>query len=124
MAVAPHPHMGLQTVSWLVRGTVLHRDSIGTTALVEPGRVAIMNAGKGIAHSENSPADHGPVLHGVQLWVALPETARESLGAGIPFPSRLGRPEEYASLVLQIVANPMLNGETIRLDGALRMPPK
>ncbi|HEY8821628.1 MAG TPA: pirin family protein [Dermatophilaceae bacterium] len=76
MAVAPHPHMGLQTVSWLVRGTVLHRDSIGTTALVEPGRVAIMNAGKGIAHSENSPADHGPVLHGVQLWVALPETAR------------------------------------------------
>jgi quercetin 2,3-dioxygenase len=76
MAVAPHPHMGLQTVSWLVQGTVLHRDSIGTTALVEPGHVAIMNAGNGIAHSENSPADHGPVLHGVQLWVALPETAR------------------------------------------------
>ena len=76
MAVAPHPHMGLQTVSWLVQGTVLHRDSIGTTALVEPGRVAIMNAGRGIAHSENSPPDHGPVLHGVQLWVALPETAR------------------------------------------------
>ena len=77
MAVAPHPHMGLQTVSWLVQGTVLHRDSIGTTALVEPGRVAIMNAGNGIAHSENSPADHGPLLHGVQLWVALPESARQ-----------------------------------------------
>jgi len=76
MAVAPHPHMGLQTVSWLVQGTVLHRDSIGTTALVEPGRVAIMSAGKGIAHSENSPADHGPILHGAQLWVALPEHAR------------------------------------------------
>jgi quercetin 2,3-dioxygenase len=76
MSVPPHPHMGLQTVSWIVQGTVLHRDSIGTTALVEPGRVAIMNAGNGIAHSENSPVDHGPVLHGAQLWVALPESAR------------------------------------------------
>jgi len=76
MAVPPHPHMGLQTVSWLVQGTVLHRDSIGTTALVEPGCAAIMSAGNGIAHSENSPADHGPVLHGAQLWVALPESAR------------------------------------------------
>jgi redox-sensitive bicupin YhaK (pirin superfamily) len=76
MAVAPHPHMGLQTVSWLVQGSVLHRDSIGTTAQVEPGRVAVMSAGNGIAHSENSPSDHGPVLHGAQLWVALPEHAR------------------------------------------------
>jgi len=76
MSIAPHPHMGLQTVSWLVQGTVLHRDSIGTTALVEPGRVAVMSAGNGIAHSESSPVDHGPVLHGAQLWVALPESAR------------------------------------------------
>jgi len=76
MSVAPHPHMGLQTVSWLVQGTVLHRDSLGTTALVEPGRVGIMTAGHGIAHSENSPPGHGPVLHGAQLWVALPEAAR------------------------------------------------
>jgi hypothetical protein len=54
----------------------------------------------------------------------LPAEARTALGEGIPFPSRLGRPEEYAHLVSEIVANPMLNGETIRLDGALRMPPK
>ncbi|MGD9736611.1 MAG: SDR family NAD(P)-dependent oxidoreductase [Solirubrobacterales bacterium] len=65
-----------------------------------------------------------PGLFDTPLLAALPETAREALGAGIPFPSRLGRPEEYADLVGQIVANPMLNGETIRLDGALRMPPK
>ncbi len=65
-----------------------------------------------------------PGLFDTPLLAALPEAARESLGAGIPFPSRLGRPEEYAQLVGQIVANPMLNGETIRLDGALRMPPK
>jgi 3-hydroxyacyl-CoA dehydrogenase / 3-hydroxy-2-methylbutyryl-CoA dehydrogenase len=65
-----------------------------------------------------------PGLFDTPLLAALPEEAREALGAGIPFPSRLGRPEEYARLVAQIVANPMLNGETIRLDGALRMPPK
>ena len=65
-----------------------------------------------------------PGLFDTPLLAALPEAAREALGAGIPFPSRLGRPEEYALMVSQIVSNPMLNGETIRLDGALRMPPK
>jgi NAD(P)-dependent dehydrogenase (short-subunit alcohol dehydrogenase family) len=65
-----------------------------------------------------------PGLFDTPLLAALPEEARAALGAGIPFPSRLGRPDEYARMVLEIVANPMLNGETIRLDGALRMPPK
>ncbi len=65
-----------------------------------------------------------PGLFDTPLLAALPEEARQALGAGIPFPSRLGQPREYADLVGQIVANPMLNGETIRLDGALRMPPK
>jgi NAD(P)-dependent dehydrogenase (short-subunit alcohol dehydrogenase family) len=65
-----------------------------------------------------------PGLFDTPLLAALPEEARAALGAGIPFPSRLGDPAEYAQLVEQIVANPMLNGETIRLDGALRMPPK
>lgn len=90
MHVAPHPHTGLQTVSWLVSGTVRHRDSIGSTADVVPGRVAVMTAGAGIAHSEDvvmsEPVDGGPrsgttlpgdrLLHGAQLWVALPEAAR------------------------------------------------
>jgi NAD(P)-dependent dehydrogenase (short-subunit alcohol dehydrogenase family) len=58
------------------------------------------------------------------LLAALPEDARTALGEQIPFPSRLGRPEEFASLACHIAQNPMLNGETIRLDGALRMPPK
>ncbi len=65
-----------------------------------------------------------PGLFDTPLLAALPEEARAALGAGIPFPSRLGRPQEYARVVLEIAANPMLNGETIRLDGALRMPPK
>jgi NAD(P)-dependent dehydrogenase (short-subunit alcohol dehydrogenase family) len=65
-----------------------------------------------------------PGLFDTPLLAALPEEARQALGAGVPFPARLGQPSEYGELVTQIVANPMLNGETIRLDGALRMPPK
>jgi NAD(P)-dependent dehydrogenase (short-subunit alcohol dehydrogenase family) len=65
-----------------------------------------------------------PGLFDTPLLAALPEATRESLGASIPFPSRLGKPEEYARLVRDIVANPMLNGETIRLDGAIRMAPR
>jgi NAD(P)-dependent dehydrogenase (short-subunit alcohol dehydrogenase family) len=58
------------------------------------------------------------------MLALLPQEHRDALGAGIPFPSRLGRPSEFAALAKHIVENPMLNGETIRLDGALRMPPK
>jgi NAD(P)-dependent dehydrogenase (short-subunit alcohol dehydrogenase family) len=65
-----------------------------------------------------------PGLFDTPLLAALPSEQREALGAGIPFPSRLGTPDEYAQLARQIIENPMLNGETIRLDGALRMPPK
>jgi NAD(P)-dependent dehydrogenase (short-subunit alcohol dehydrogenase family) len=65
-----------------------------------------------------------PGLFDTPLLAALPQESRDALGASIPFPSRLGLPEEYARLALEIVANPMLNGETIRLDGALRMAPK
>ncbi len=65
-----------------------------------------------------------PGLFDTPLLAALPEEAREKLGAGVPFPQRLGQPAEYAQLVSQIVENRMLNGETIRLDGALRMPPR
>jgi NAD(P)-dependent dehydrogenase (short-subunit alcohol dehydrogenase family) len=65
-----------------------------------------------------------PGLFDTPLLAALPEEAREKLGAGIPFPQRLGRPAEYAQLACQILENRMLNGETIRLDGALRMPPR
>jgi NAD(P)-dependent dehydrogenase (short-subunit alcohol dehydrogenase family) len=65
-----------------------------------------------------------PGLFDTPLLAALPQEAREALGAGVPFPPRLGRPEEYALLACQIVENAMLNGETIRLDGALRMPPR
>jgi NAD(P)-dependent dehydrogenase (short-subunit alcohol dehydrogenase family) len=65
-----------------------------------------------------------PGLFDTPLLAALPEEARQALGAGVPFPQRLGLPAEYAQLACQIAENRMLNGETIRLDGALRMPPR
>jgi NAD(P)-dependent dehydrogenase (short-subunit alcohol dehydrogenase family) len=65
-----------------------------------------------------------PGLFDTPLLAALPESAREALGQQVPFPSRLGQPDEFAALACHIAENRMLNGETIRLDGALRMPPK
>ena len=75
MSVAPHPHTGLQTVSWLFEGEIEHRDSDGHHAMVRPGEVNLMTAGRGISHSEVSTAATTR-LHGAQLWVALPEDAR------------------------------------------------
>lgn len=77
MQVPPHPHIGLQTVSWLVRGSVHHRDSVGSDQTVLPGQLNLMTAGHGIAHSERTPSAAPDLLHGAQLWVALPEADRE-----------------------------------------------
>jgi NAD(P)-dependent dehydrogenase (short-subunit alcohol dehydrogenase family) len=76
-------------------------------------------AGKGIRVNTIAPG-----LFDTPLLAALPEDARKKLGEGVPFPQRLGTPAEYAHLACNIVENKMLNGETIRLDGALRMPPR
>jgi hypothetical protein len=77
MQVPPHPHMGLQTVTWLLEGEVLHRDSAGSRQSIQPGELNLMTAGFGIAHSEESPPEHPPSLHGLQLWVALPAGAKD-----------------------------------------------
>ena len=76
MQVPPHPHIGLQTASWLFEGLVLHRDSLGCRQLIRPGELNLMTAGRGIAHSEESPAGRPAVLHGLQLWIALPQQDR------------------------------------------------
>ncbi len=75
MSVAAHPHVGLQTVSWLFSGQLEHRDSVSSIQVVNPGELNLMTAGVGIAHSELSEQSAAP-LHGVQLWVVLPESAR------------------------------------------------
>jgi quercetin 2,3-dioxygenase len=81
MQVAPHPHTGLQTVSWLLEGRVHHRDSLGSDVEFGPGELALMTAGHGIAHSEQSPVSHPRFLHGAQLWVVLPDASRETAPA-------------------------------------------
>ena len=81
MDVPPHPHTGLQTISWLFSGEVEHRDSAGVHAIIHPGELNLMTAGAGICHSEVSlPGDRDAtaVLHGVQLWAALPDSARNT----------------------------------------------
>jgi redox-sensitive bicupin YhaK (pirin superfamily) len=77
MQVPPHPHMGLQTVTWLLEGEVLHRDSLGSEQRIHPGELNLMTSGHGIAHSEESPKDRPPSMHGLQLWVALPSGVRD-----------------------------------------------
>jgi quercetin 2,3-dioxygenase len=76
MDVAPHPHMGLQTVTWLLDGEVMHDDSLGEEAVLHPGGVNVMTSGHAIAHAERTPADNSGRLDGVQLWTALPERNR------------------------------------------------
>ena len=78
MRVPPHPHIGLQTVSWLLEGEVLHNDSLGSEAMVHPGGVNVMTAGNGISHTEETPGVNRGRLNGVQLWVALPDSARNT----------------------------------------------
>jgi redox-sensitive bicupin YhaK (pirin superfamily) len=78
--VRPHPHIGLATVTYLFDGAIEHRDNLGTVQTIRPGDVNWMTAGRGIAHSERSPAVDraaGHMLHGIQTWVALPTSAEE-----------------------------------------------
>ncbi|MFK4103260.1 pirin family protein [Streptomyces sp. NPDC019531] len=78
MQVPPHPHMGLQTVSWLHQGEVLHRDSTGSLRTIRPRELGLMTSGRAISHSEESPKPHARFLHGAQLWVALPDSHRHT----------------------------------------------
>ncbi len=99
MDVPPHPHTGLQTASWLFSGEVEHRDSAGVHAMVRPGELNLMTAGAGICHSEVSIEPRaGTVLHGAQLWVALPDSDRNAgrdfvhyVPAPIPLPGAVAR---------------------------------
>lgn len=76
MAIGPHPHIGLATVTWLLEGTVLHRDSLGSLQQIKPGQLNVMHAGNGVVHSEEGVDEYEGPLHGVQLWVAQPEATR------------------------------------------------
>jgi redox-sensitive bicupin YhaK (pirin superfamily) len=80
MDVRPHPHINLATVTYLFEGAIEHRDSLGTRQVIEPGAINLMTAGRGIVHSERSPAavrPDGPTLYGMQTWLALPDGQEE-----------------------------------------------
>lgn len=74
--VAPHPHIGLQTVTWLRAGHIVHRDSLGSEQSIRPGQLNLMTAGHGVSHSEEQPDGWRGEVHGIQLWVAQPEATR------------------------------------------------
>jgi quercetin 2,3-dioxygenase len=76
MDVAPHPHIGLQTVTWLHEGEIIHHDSLGHESVLRPGGVNVMTSGDGIAHAEQTPRHNSGRLNGVQLWTALPDAVR------------------------------------------------
>src|SRR3954447_1824110 len=67
--IGPHPHIGLQTVTWLLEGELVHTDSLGSVQPIRPGQLNLMSAGRGIAHAEDGRDVAAPTMHGVQLWV-------------------------------------------------------
>ncbi|HXN60968.1 MAG TPA: pirin family protein [Acidimicrobiales bacterium] len=79
--IGPHPHMGLQTVTWLVSGELRHRDSLGSDQVIRPGQLNLMTAGHGVAHSEENTGSYRGDLQGIQLWVAQPESTRHGAPA-------------------------------------------
>jgi quercetin 2,3-dioxygenase len=107
--VAPHPHIGLQTVTWLLAGELLHRDSLGSEQVIRPGQLNLMTAGRGVAHSEERTGRYAGELHGVQLWVAQPSATRDGAAAFEHHP-------ELPRLDLDSAMATVLVGE---LDGAL-----
>jgi quercetin 2,3-dioxygenase len=79
--VGPHPHTGLQTVTWLLDGQALHKDSVGSEQVIEPGQLNLMTAGGGVAHAEEATGHYRGTLEGIQLWIAQPEDTRHGAAA-------------------------------------------
>jgi quercetin 2,3-dioxygenase len=129
--IGPHPHIGLQTVTWLLAGETLHTDSLGSEQLIRPGQLNLMSAGRGIAHAEDGRG-YGRAGHGVQLWVAQPDATRDgpaafehhgelptlSLGAGAAtvIVGELGGVRSPARTDSPLV------GAELALDGAVELP--
>ncbi len=85
MHVGPHPHIGLQTFTWMIEGELMHRDSLGSEQLIRAGQVNLMTAGRGIVHSEDQVGDGG-ALHAAQMWIALPDAERDRAPAFQHYP--------------------------------------
>jgi redox-sensitive bicupin YhaK (pirin superfamily) len=79
--IGPHPHLGLQTVTWLMAGELIHHDSLGSEQPIHPGQLNLMTAGYGVAHAEEAPNGYRGTIHGIQLWVAQPSATRQGPSA-------------------------------------------
>lgn len=132
MRVEPHPHMGLQTVTWPFAGVVRHRDAIGNDVVIARGQLNLMTSGAGIAHSEYSTGDDPVELDALQLWIALPDSRRHGAPAferhtRLPEVVLLGRdgPDAYAVVVVGEFAGATSPATTFTpLAGAeVRVPP-
>jgi quercetin 2,3-dioxygenase len=108
MNTPPHPHTGLQTVSWLYAGQIEHRDSTGAHAMIVPGQVNLMTAGAGVQHSEVAIGD-GRSAHGVQLWTALPDSDR---GVAPFFEHYVPEPVEYDDAVLRVFVGSLVGSRS------------
>jgi redox-sensitive bicupin YhaK (pirin superfamily) len=105
--VRPHPHIGLATVTFLWSGTISHRDTLGSVQDIDPGDVNWMTAGRGIAHSERTPAAlraHEHPLHGMQTWVALPKAHEETAPAFFHHPAATLPRREHDGALLRVIA--------------------
>ncbi|WP_416139935.1 pirin family protein [Halomonas sp. HK25] len=101
LQVGPHPHIGLQTFTWMIAGEVLHRDSLGSEQVIRPGQVNLMTAGRGISHTEQSLPDD-PQLHAAQLWIALPHAHRHTAPRFDHYPELPVWREEGVTLTLLV----------------------
>ena len=129
MSVLPHPHIGLQTVTWPLAGNIRHRDSVGSDVVVRPGELNIMTAGHGVSHSEFAvlpDSDGGgplPVQRGLQLWVALPDAERRHLpgvtGAGFTATVMVG---EFAGAVSPATMYSPIVGADVSCGGNAVLP--
>jgi redox-sensitive bicupin YhaK (pirin superfamily) len=115
LEIGPHPHIGLQTVTWLVEGAVLHHDSLGSEQVVRPGQLNLMTAGQGIAHAEEPPPGGTGTVHGAQLWIAQPEATRHG-------PAAFAHHAELPHLALGGVEATVLVGELAGTGAAGRSP--
>jgi redox-sensitive bicupin YhaK (pirin superfamily) len=149
--VGPHPHCGLQTVTWLTQGEVLHRDSLGTEQVIAPGQLNLMTAGRGVSHSEEATGSYAGPVEGIQLWMAQPAATRDGdaafehhaslpsfglAGSGratvlvgalgdVESPARIDSPMVGAELVLDAVTSldldPAFEHGLVVLDGAVEV---
>jgi redox-sensitive bicupin YhaK (pirin superfamily) len=115
--IGPHPHTGLATVTWLVEGQLLHKDSLGSEQPISPGQLNLMHAGEGVAHAEEQLSQVG-TMHGIQMWVAQPETTRHG-AAGFEHHAELPRLEVPGGVATVLLGSLDDTASPARTDTAL-----